>query len=184
MGPRPFSRGYMPPQSLIPMISLASMGPRPFSRGYYISHPHLHKQDIASMGPRPFSRGYGSQYIALEFWWLLLQWGHGLSAVDTLVNDSAQAFIARGLQWGHGLSAVDTNCKDGLIGVCCIGFNGATAFQPWILDKERRRRGRRPCFNGATAFQPWIQLRGERRLIFSFLLQWGHGLSAVDTISY
>ncbi len=36
-----------------------------------------------------------------------LQWGHGFSAVETLVEEVNQLNKAR-LQWGHGFSAVET----------------------------------------------------------------------------
>ena len=59
------------------------------------------------MGPRPFSRGYtlGSVHIYPAFYGL--QWGHGLSAVDTCKLNMTLS-DSESLQWGHGLSAVDT----------------------------------------------------------------------------
>src|SRR3972149_483940 len=66
----------------------------------------------------------------------------------------------------------------------CASFNGATAFQPWIPSTPWERLGaRRRGFNGATAFQPWILLLGVLRVDphRGDELQWGHGLSAVDT---
>ena len=61
------------------------------------------------MGPRPFSRGYYLRCVqaldAIEE----LQWGHGLSAVDTHGVEVPAGGIIRLLQWGHGLSAVDTD---------------------------------------------------------------------------
>ena len=35
-------------------------------------------------------------------------------------------------------------------------FNGATTFQPWILNHFYLSRCNKPAFNGATTFQPWI----------------------------
>ena len=91
---------------------------------------------------------------------------------------------------------------------CSTGFNGATAFQPWKQSLGTRRTNTRSRFNGATAFQPWKHegLCDEKGLptdasmgprpfsrgnaIFPHFpglpgsgLQWGHGLSAVETAS-
>ena len=61
-----------------------------------------------------------------------LQWGHGLSAMETITG--MQSFLpARVLQWGHGLSAMETpGVSPGAFGPG-ISFNGAMAFQPWRL---------------------------------------------------
>ena len=106
MGPRPFSRGYLDPVHQERHPYLASMGPRPFSRGYML---------IATFRMCATSRFNGA--TAFQPWIcavapsavsrvLLLQWGHGLSAVD--IERVLPSFaIIRLLQWGHGLSAVD-----------------------------------------------------------------------------
>jgi len=158
------------------------------------------------------------------------------------------------LQWGHGLSAVETGARRRRNGAGRADFNGATAFQPWKRGRVRRasgplgvtsmgprpfsrgndvskRTGGRRCdyfngatafqpwkpvsstpahprasdFNGATAFQPWKQAilpiiaippthfngatafqpwkREKVSAVAAWLsrLQWGHGLSAVET---
>ena len=142
-----------PSPSLSPIC--ASMGPRPFSRGYHSIHTSRFKYQMGFNGAtafQPWIRTIQSYALLPSFCfngatafqpWILwkfevdtppstrLQWGHGLSAVDT---GRAGVLKARGvtLQWGHGLSAVDTvdyhhdDCRHG------GGFNGATAFQPWI----------------------------------------------------
>ena len=61
------------------------------------------------------------------------------------------------------------------------GFNGATAFQPWKRAAAELRRNSLIGFNGATAFQPWKHARLPAMPLRWFLLQWGHGLSAVET---
>ena len=66
------------------------------------------------MGPRPFSRGnlvYG--LIGLI----------GLSRIGIEVVGL--------LQWGHDLSAVETLAMPYTIVISLSGFNGATTFQPW-----------------------------------------------------
>ncbi len=60
----------------------------------------------ASMGPRSFDHGnimVPARYVLFS----LLQWGHGLSTMETgstptLLDKSRQ------LQWGHGLSTMET----------------------------------------------------------------------------
>ena len=181
------------------------------------------------MGPRPFSRGNYLASVNRNVLRGLLQWGHGLSAVETCSRwpghhgqhpgfNGATAFQPWKLAIGR---AVDRGVS---------GFNGATAFQPWkqeasvaaCLFTVPASMGPRPfsrgntnsmgghvrahsCFNGATAFQPWKRAeQGRHRLRpnasmgprpFSrgntlpsvggspilALLQWGHGLSAVET---
>ena len=59
-------------------------------------------------------------------------------------------------------------------------FNGATAFQPWKARQGWDRASPARCFNGATAFQPW---KAEDSILDSpikEMLQWGHGVSAVE----
>ena len=132
------------------------------------------------MGPRPFSRGNVPQQNHIELGGSGLQWGHGLSAVETpcrlSVRDTTdwasmgprpfsrgnrslsrtRPFCRLRLQWGHGLSAVETLADRANVHGGRGGFNGATAFQPWkpghpSACPPRKLRG----FNGATAFQPW-----------------------------
>ena len=62
-------------------------------------------------------------------------------------------------------------------------FNGATAFQPWIHPHPAAFNLFGFAFNGATAFQPWIRKNKFGGIGATNLLQWSHGLSAVDTIT-
>ena len=83
----------------------------------------------------------------------VLQWGHGLAAVDGLIGRPAR-IGPRMLQWGHGLAAVD-----GPEGVRGQGAHGAS-MGPRPCGRGRRakpayRRTRELCFNGATALRPW-----------------------------
>ena len=65
------------------------------------------------------------------------------------------ALLTRPLQWGHGLSAVETaNAADEVL-QGGKAFNGATAFQPWKPPRRHLHPTNRTRFNGATAFQPW-----------------------------
>ena len=61
-------------------------------------------------------------------------------------------------------------------------FNGATAFRPWKPGSARACRSWwGSCFNGATAFRPWKLAGVSGYLGLEVWLQWGHGLSAVET---
>ncbi len=59
------------------------------------------------MGPRPFSRGDAAFEVKTVETRKTLQWGHGLSAVET-EPIPVQPDRINSLQWGHGLSAVET----------------------------------------------------------------------------
>jgi len=133
------------------LYDLASMGPRLFSRGDHPTRwPWRHSDGLASMGPRLFSRG--DQLIAVGVAArLLLQWGHGFSAVETITFTNSRIAIDE-LQWGHGFSAVETvaQCRharqDG------EGFNGATAFQPWRPELCVRMLEQEPASMGPRLF--------------------------------
>ena len=132
------------------------------------------------MGPRPFSRGNpfraSIRYVVPDG----LQWGHGLSAVETgrpwpaSANRSCfngatafqpwKRYPARTrnlpgcwLQWGHGLSAVETGLLEGDRAMGLAASMGPRPFS----------RGNR----SKSAAMPSVP----------FKLQWGHGLSAVET---
>ena len=114
-------------------------------------------------------------------------------------------YAALMLQWGQRLSALDTRTGQGET-ERENGFNGANAFQRWILNGRSRAREVNRCFNGANAFQRWIhhcdQLPqppdgdasmgptpfsvGYAQITSgqasqSSTLQWGQRLSALDT---
>ena len=184
----------------------ASMGPRPFSRGNEANGSVPSRgRPTASMGPRPFSRGNlpllgDTLAIHLGFngatafqpWKLLFT-----RCRMTIANAASMGPrpFSRGNARDHPRCDSPRSC-----------FNGATAFQPWKQPAWRagtraagaasmgprpfsrgnsiNRSARSPTpwrFNGATAFQPWKQ--GARRRVGSdkLRLQWGHGLSAVET---
>src|SRR5579883_1569354 len=93
------------------VVRPASMGPWPFSHGnrrfqWMSSMFGLN----ASMGPWPFSHGNHTRDFLLRAKTTRLQWGHGLSAMET-----------RGSRARHASPT---------------GFNGAMAFQTW----KRARR--------------------------------------------
>ena len=61
----------------------ASMGPRHFSRGIGRSKHQVAGYRRASMGPRHFSRGIEQGHSSAAGLGLELQWGHGISAVES-----------------------------------------------------------------------------------------------------
>ena len=109
------------------------------------------------------------------------------------------------LQWGHGISAVESWLAEGwcdLEGQASMGprhfcrgitengvfpmsallrFNGATAFLPWNQRTKPNSQRIGTCFNGATAFLPWNPFAAARGSCPAFWLQWGHGISAVES---
>ena len=108
-----------------------------------------------------------------------LQWGHRLSAMETLEQLSKNV-DKLSLQWGHRLSAMETWWRTQTAWSRRKCFNGATAFRRWKRALNGRRyagrhhasmvpppfgdgssRGRAGwcrraiSFNGATAFRRW-----------------------------
>ena len=117
----------------------------------------LRMAGCVSMGPRLFSHGYS-------------------------MNVSGALRRIKTFQWGHDFSAMDTAQSIEYLFDPADGFNGATTFQPWILQGCSWFKLLSDSFNGATTFQPWIhrfpRLNGRRRDMF----QWGHDFSAMDTV--
>ena len=104
---------------------LASMEPWPFSHGYEeVPDPVAPRLSPASMEPWPFSHGYVQ---VGDNWYrsLLLQWSHGLSAMDTgnIKPDKAKSSE---LQWSHGLSAMDTRFRCASFPFVC-----RASMEPW-----------------------------------------------------
>ena len=155
MGPRPCGRGRHEGDRRQGSRDRASMGPRPCGRGRAASgsarrsrwcsfngatalrpwtgpNPKGHSpRPRASMGPRPCGRGRlaeGDQDGPI----VVLQWGHGLAAVDG--RNSPRTSVPR------------------------RRFNGATALRPWtergvpLLEARRcASMGPRPCGRGRVA---------------------------------
>ena len=59
------------------------------------------------MGPPPFGSGNSIAQAVNPNAYVLLQWGHRLSAVETEIGATAKGDVQM-LQWGHRLSAVET----------------------------------------------------------------------------
>ena len=184
-----------------------SMEPRLFSHGYFRlcrpQHPARRSFNGATAFQPWIHRLRGRQQAVV----LTLQWSHGFSAMDTRHVRRHRGRKLGRLQWSHGFSAMDTSIPvTGNIGInhpsmeprlfshgyrgffalldaTAHAFNGATAFQPWILAGTGRTGPQHGAFNGATAFQPWILAKAVTRVLSDPTLQWSHGFSAMDTFS-
>ena len=106
MGPPPFGDGkaglicpHVPPLG-------ASMGPPPFGDGKGNATLGSWRRVAASMGPPPFGDGKGDAEIADTDKLVMLQWGHRLSAMESL--QGRRRLLGRQ-----------------------SSFNGATAFRRW-----------------------------------------------------
>ena len=92
-----------------------------------------------------------------------------------------EQFTTQDIQWSHDLSAMDTPTSPPAATRRPCSFNGTTASQPWIRRRPIRRYSSCRTFNGAMASQPWIRQRKSLTLHTSPVLQWSHGLPAMDT---
>ena len=102
---------------------------------------------------RPWRLRKPEEFALNEYW---LQFGHGTSAVETLIRDYEKD-LAKWLQFGHGTSAVET------------------------CDRRRARDGLQVGFNSATAHRPWRPSATTKTRKTPARLQFGHGTSAVET---
>ena len=191
-------------------LPLAFNGATAFRRWkrYRSGPPQLHNRP-PSMGPPPFGDGNAIAAALPNSITGLLQWGHRLSAMETRWTISGQS-RSWCLQWGHRLSAMETTTSStGVVTPTGSTFNGATAFRRWKRDPtvlislnspipsmgpppfgdgntggNRAIKSGATTFNGATAFRRW-KPSGVFGLAGGVaLLQWGHRLSAMETVRH
>ena len=86
------------------------------------------------------------------------------------------------LQWGHALSGMDTIGNDSFAGKPKNQrFNGAMPFQAWILGiNGQGEQGHNDASMGPCPFRHGYY-SGETGSNPINLLQWGHALSGMDT---
>ena len=203
------------------------MGPPPFSDGNLLLHPFFKRRytpfngatafqrwkqridrgvgraNLPSMGPPPFSDG-NSETLEWPSSVMVLQWGHRLSAMETLrimwdavigarpsmgpPPFSDGNFLLRLLVTGarhtfNGATAFQRWKRGNIVGgqEAEATFNGATAFQRWKLFKRVLVALWVIPFNGATAFQRWKPGMSRCQTCRAKNLQWGHRLSAMET---
>ncbi len=158
------------------------MGPPSFGGGNDTNrsrHPSLRP---ASMGPPSFGGGNGHHYGVGRRADDELQWGHRLSAVETFFG-RLRAFPTLLLQWGHRLSAVETCTRlPFLCSAHSLASMGPPSFGGGNMPVSPLRSRCVTCFNGATVFRRWKQNSVPRLRGPPDVLQWGHRLSAVETL--
>ena len=87
---------------------------------------------------------------------VVLQWGHGISAVESACGRSRKAFEPE-LQWGHGISAVESG-----------------------TDRDERTAAENASM-GPRHFCRGISRLTHNTTEATITLQWGHGISAVES---
>ena len=178
MEPRPCSRGNAGRVAGLGRRVGPSMEPRPCSRGNAGWSRKSRPRRSPSMEPRPCSRGNHRGHLNWIACGWVLQWSHGLAAVETRIRQPRAVGpgqpsmeprpCSRGnLQsacWKLGVdlpSMEPRPCSRGNLGMrlllnpSCGAFNGATALQPWKLLIAAIWSALKGAFNGATALQPW-----------------------------
>ena len=182
-GPRLFSRGYAQ------LAAKAQTNESLFQWGHDFSAVDtcdgLRGSDLdshVSMGPRLFSRGYYGPWVKGAPSSERFRWGHRFSAVDTSTMIKILKALGLSFQWGHGFSAANTRASLTVHQVREFRFNGAMAFQPWILVVVILVIVE--VFG--VSMGPWLFSRGYRTGTVTSrptaaTFQWGHGFSAVDT---
>ena len=132
------------------------------------------------MGPRHFSRGY--RHSAADAARCLARF-NGATAFQPWIRRTCPECGSRecALQWGHGISAVDTRCGERVAAIQEVASMGPRHFSRGYRRRWCRWHQALTRFNGATAFQPWIRRLPSSSAMGSVGLQWGHGISAVDT---
>jgi len=87
----------------------------------------------------------------------LLQWGHGISAVEVNWNNQTERQEVM-LQWGHGISAVE------------------------VTEIQRDATTDRIASMGPRHFSRGSSDAAKTMTAISGRLQWGHGISAVEVL--
>ena len=121
----------------------------------------------------------------------VLQWGHRLSAMETLGKGDIASLSERHLQWGHRLSAMETGRPEEAHHLPGDPSMGPPPFGDGNPAAGYRARGvgvpsmgpppfgdGNPVANGATAFR---RRMGPPSDTLTHTLQWGHRLSAMET---
>ena len=155
MEPWPFSHGYARRRVRPSPIRPASMEPWPFSHGYHASAALTPTQSSCFNGAMAFQPWIPGSSTSTPVCPLTLQWSHGLSAMDTewLRSGRFKQAHASMEPWpfSHGYLVLALSKHDVAV----------ASMEPWPFSHGYKSthseyRSRRPCFNGAMAFQPWI----------------------------
>ena len=207
MGPPPFGDGNHGDQAQVEDPETASMGPPPFGDGNQGWGECAKVEDPGFNGATAFRRWKHLYGCPLCCHLVSLQWGHRLSAMETARDltasialqwcfNGATAFRrwkqghkeirftpVQTLQWSHRLSAMETLPALHRRPV----FQGASMGPPPFGDGNlppSRPQPRIPTrFNGATAFRRWKPDGSAVVILVLAELQWGHRLSAMETLN-
>ena len=182
MEPWPPSHGYYTSDTKTVCGIYPSMEPWPPSHGYPDGRNRNRAAAGPSMEPWPPSHGYIAIHAGRTVQTDILQWSHGLPAMDTLTTNwpLIPQWI---LQWSHGLPAMDTPAAADV-----NVRRRAPSMEPWPPSHGYNSKSRSPpsgiqpsmepwppshgygadvgheagsglAFNGAMASQPWIRGR-------------------------
>ena len=110
----------------------------------------------------------------------MLQWGHRLSAMESIHSGGCRSRWPGSLQWGHRLSAMESGLRGPALPSILIASMGPPPFGDGKLAPALPPAAPAPRFNGATAFRRWkvaVYVHIHRNVRE---LQWGHRLSAME----
>ena len=107
MGPRHFCRGIFGIVEPVLVVAVASMGPRHFCRGIALGVPTVGRTNARFNGATAFLPWNPTVHEVNGKKFIMLQWGHGISAVESSCPQVVTA-ASSSLQWGHGISAVES----------------------------------------------------------------------------
>ena len=192
------------PRNLLVGAWYPSMEPWPPSHGYVarIQYPRL--QTPPSMEPWPPSHGYAGQ---LSDKWTGRPAFNGAMASQPWIRCSktASTTLKSILQWSHGLPAMDTQRPVYRVvpvrrpsmepwppshgySACavCGAILTAPSMEPWPPSHGYQRHGTSGSGNCGPSMEPWppshgYNLSARRNRLAGDNLQWSHGLPAMDT---
>ncbi len=161
---------------------VASMGPPPFGDGKRSCLRGMLRRVSCFNGATAFRRWKAFNLVLRITGYRKLQWGHRLSAMERF-RAPATHLRSRRLQWGHRLSAMERGLPEPDISAQERASMGPPPFGDGKLLNSIQSWLRPIRFNGATAFRRWKAPPKSPRLSWSFQLQWGHRLSAMESPS-
>ena len=156
------------------------MGPRHFCRGIS-AWPSNRRAPYSSFNGAtaflPWNQFLHGDHLAGDH---ELQWGHGISAVESISNHRILMSLGP-LQWGHGISAVESRHLEIADIQHPRASMGPRHFCRGILQHREGARRRALASMGPRHFCRGIPRSSGSRGSGQHGLQWGHGISAVES---